>query len=49
MARDRKNIEKLKDEGWNVITVWQCEIKGKAKREERLKLLIEQIKNLCKK
>ncbi|MGA9188284.1 MAG: DNA mismatch endonuclease Vsr [Methanosarcina sp.] len=44
VARDRKNIEKLKDEGWNVITVWQCEIKSKAKREERLKLLIEQIK-----
>jgi len=44
VARDRKNIEKLKDEGWNVIIVWQCEIKSKAKREERLKLLVEQIK-----
>ncbi|HWQ47742.1 MAG TPA: DNA mismatch endonuclease Vsr [Methanosarcina sp.] len=44
VARDRKNIEKLKDGGWNVIIVWQCEIKSKAKREERLKLLVEQIK-----
>jgi DNA mismatch endonuclease, patch repair protein len=43
VARDRKNVEKLEDEGWNVITVWQCEIKSKAKREERLKLLVEQI------
>lgn len=48
VARDRKNIEKLKSEGWNVITVWQCEIKSKAKREERLKLLVEQIKKLEK-
>lgn len=44
VARDRKNIEKLKDEGWNVIVVWQCEINNKAKRNERLKLLAEQIK-----
>lgn len=32
VARDRRNIEKLKSEGWNVIIVWQCEIKSKAKR-----------------
>jgi DNA mismatch endonuclease, patch repair protein len=44
VARDRKNVEKLEDEGWNVITAWQCEIKSKAKREERLKMLVEQIK-----
>lgn len=44
VVRDRKNIEKLKSEGWNVIVVWQCEIKSKAKREERLKLLVKQIK-----
>lgn len=44
VARDRKNIEKLKSEGWNVIVIWQCEIKSKAKREKRLKLLVEQIK-----
>jgi DNA mismatch endonuclease, patch repair protein len=43
IVRDRKNVEKLEDEGWNVITVWQCEIKSKAKREERLKFLVEQI------
>jgi len=46
VARDRKNIEKLKSEGWNVIVIWQCEIKSKAKREERLKRLTEQIKKV---
>ncbi len=24
--RDRKNIEKLKSDGWNVIVLWECEI-----------------------
>ena len=45
VARDRKNIKILMSGGWNVIIVWQCEIKSKAKREERLKLLVKQIKN----
>ena len=24
--RDKKNIEKLKSDGWNVIVIWECEI-----------------------
>lgn len=42
--RDNKNIELLKSIGWNVIIVWQCELKTKM-REERLHLLENQIKN----
>ncbi|AKB58934.1 Very-short-patch mismatch repair endonuclease (G-T specific) [Methanosarcina barkeri 227] len=45
VTRDRKNIKILISDGWNVIIVWQCEIKSKSKREERLKLLVKQIKN----
>lgn len=44
-ARDRKNIEKLRNEGWNVIVIWQCEIKNKNYREKRMELLIDTIIN----
>ena len=44
-VRDQKNIETLRKEGWNVITIWQCEIKNKNKRKERLELLLKEITN----
>jgi len=40
--RDAANIETLKHNGWNVIIVWECELK-KAVRQERLDKLYEQI------
>lgn len=45
IARDQKNIETLRKEGWNVITIWQCEIEIKNKRKARLDLLLEEIIN----
>lgn len=39
VERDQKNTEELKALGWNVITVWECELK-RAVREENLNLLI---------
>jgi len=44
ISRDEKNIAKLKNEGWKVIIIWQCEIKSKNNREKRLELLINEIK-----
>ena len=41
--RDLRNEEQLKSAGWNVITVWECELK-KNSVEETLKLLIQKIK-----
>lgn len=41
--RDLRNEEQLKSAGWNVITVWECELK-KNSIEETLKLLILKIK-----
>lgn len=29
IERDTKNIQQLSDLGWNIITVWECEIKKK--------------------
>ena len=42
-VRDQKNIDTLRKEGWNVIIIWQCEIKNKSKRNRRLELLLEEI------
>ena len=46
ISRDEKNIAKLKNEGWKVIIIWQCEIKSKNNREKRFELLISEINNL---
>lgn len=40
--RDKKNIEKLKKEGWNVIVVWECELKS-GKKKSFLKKLAEKL------
>jgi len=40
--RDQKNIQKLKESGWNVIVVWECDLKS-GKKKERLSNLIDQL------
>ena len=34
--RDRENIIRLESLGWRVIVVWECEIRKKERRKERL-------------
>ena len=29
--RDRKNYKLLKDQGWYILTIWECALKGKKK------------------
>ncbi|MGI9651969.1 very short patch repair endonuclease [Chryseobacterium sp. RLHN22] len=41
ISNDNKNIEALKKDGWNVIIVWECEIKN----EIRMQKLLKQITN----
>ena len=43
MERDKKNVEQLRSQGWNVIVVWECELK-KAVRDERLYALCREIR-----
>lgn len=43
IQNDKKTSSLLKDMGWHVITVWECELK-KAKREETLCMLVNDIK-----
>lgn len=40
--RDEHIYQKLKQDGWNVIVIWECELK-KTKREKNLKELYSQI------
>jgi DNA mismatch endonuclease (patch repair protein) len=40
--RDEKNYAILRNSGWNVLIVWECELK-KASRDERLEQLYFQI------
>jgi DNA mismatch endonuclease (patch repair protein) len=43
VKRDLKNYDLLKQRGWNVIIVWECEINSKSAKEERLKRLKSEI------
>jgi len=43
IMRDRRNIQKLERQGWNVIVVWDCEINSIKKREKRFEYLLEEI------
>ncbi len=44
--RDRKNIEELEKQCWNVIVVWDCEINNINKRKKRLQQLITEIRTI---
>lgn len=48
IARDKRDQQILKDLGWQVIVLWECEISNKSKREARFPILIEEIKTGCK-
>jgi len=47
VARDKKNQHELKNLGWKVIVVWQCELKNKKIRTEKLKKIEQKIQNGC--
>ena len=42
-VRDKKNINELKELGWKVITIWQCEIKNIEVRTKRLEKLVDEL------
>lgn len=45
VERDKKNAEQLRSQGWNVIVVWECELK-KTVRDERLYALCSEIRGI---
>lgn len=40
--RDKRSYQELTNDGWKVITIWECEIKGKDSTQ-RLDLLLKEI------
>ena len=44
VQRDIQNITKLKEQGWRVIEIWQCQLKPKTK-ENTLNQLLKILKN----
>lgn len=44
IERDKDNKSKLASSGWNVIEIWQCQLKP-AKKEETLNALIDKLQN----
>jgi DNA mismatch endonuclease (patch repair protein) len=42
--RDIKNINELKESGWKIITIWECEIKNESSLNQRMEMLVEEIK-----
>ena len=47
VSRDKSNIEALREQEWNVIVIWQCEMKNKMDTEKRLELLVREIDEMA--
>ncbi len=46
IERDKRNKQELKKLGWNVITIWQCELKNTKIRIKTLNRLINTLHNI---
>ncbi len=44
--KDKQNVEFLASTGWNILTVWECELKSKTKQETLSRIEQELWKNL---
>ena len=44
IERDESNVAALKQAGWNVLVVWECELKKKS-AQSRLEKLVSEIRN----
>lgn len=46
IERDRKNIETLKNKGWKVLIIWECQLKRK-KQENTLNCIVKMLQSSC--
>jgi DNA mismatch endonuclease (patch repair protein) len=46
IERDKRDIVELEKQGWNVIVIWQCEIKNIELQNKRLAKLLSEIKSI---
>ena len=49
IQRDKTNIEELKNQRWNVIVLWECELKNKELREQKLLFIKDYLLKLISK
>lgn len=42
MKRDRRQIRQLKEAGWSVMIVWQCQLKKKVALEARVRSFLDE-------
>ena len=47
IERDESNVAVLKQAGWNVLVIWECELKKKS-AQGRLEKLVSEIRNINK-
>ena len=40
VIRDKENCQALRRDGWNVLVIWECELRNAQKRSERLANLV---------
>ena len=40
VSRDKENIEKLKDMGWRIYIIWECQLKKQSAEENLEKLYL---------
>jgi DNA mismatch endonuclease (patch repair protein) len=45
IERDKQNVLKLEKQGWNIIVIWQYEIKNIKLRDDKLNALITNIRS----
>ena len=45
IQRDKKNYEKLKVQGWNVLILWQCQLNNQNNIKRTIDKLIKNLKN----
>jgi len=43
--KDGKNLNELYEKGWDVVTVWECELKS-GNREKKLEAILKEFKNI---
>lgn len=44
VQRDKENIEELQRVGWKVYVLWECELRSREKRQEKIESLIARIR-----
>jgi DNA mismatch endonuclease (patch repair protein) len=48
IERDKRDVSELKKQGWNVIVIWQCEIKNINLQVDRFNVLTREIQSNIK-